>query len=249
MPNTMTIKAEVVIIGAGSAGMSAYKSARQFTDSILVIEEGYYGTTCARVGCMPSKLLIAAAEAAHHARHAGRFGINVAKVEVDDKAVMARLRAERDRFVGFVVEDVESWPDAHKIRGSARFIAPNRLMLGDDTEIEAGRVVIATGSRPVWPSAWDALGDRLIINDDVFDWDDLPSAIAVFGNGVIGLELAQALNRLGVRVKLFGRSGRIGPLTDPIVAEAARAAYAAEYRFSPSSEVVNAGIKWGQPPV
>jgi dihydrolipoamide dehydrogenase len=239
MPNTMTIKAEVVIIGAGSAGMSAYKSARQFNDSILVIEEGYYGTTCARVGCMPSKLLIAAAEAAHHARHAGRFGINVAKVEVDGKAVMARLRAERDRFVGFVVEDVDSWPDAHKIRGSARFIAPNRLILNDDTEIEAGRVVIATGSRPVWPSTWDALGDRLIINDDVFDWDDLPSAIAVFGNGVIGLELAQALNRLGVRVKLFGRSGRVGPLTDPVVAEAARAAYAAEYRFPSSSEVVS----------
>jgi dihydrolipoamide dehydrogenase len=119
-------------------------------------------------------------------------------------------------------------------------------MLGDDTEIEAGRVVIATGSRPVWPSAWDALGDRLIINDDVFDWDDLPSAIAVFGNGVIGLELAQALNRLGVRVKLFGRSGRIGPLTDPIVAEAARAAYAAEYRFSPSSEVVSVKCEGNQ---
>ena len=239
MPNTRTIKAEVVIIGAGSAGMSAYKSARQFTDSVLVIEEGYYGTTCARVGCMPSKLLIAAAEAAHHARHAGQFGINVAKVEVDGKAVMARLRAERDRFVGFVVEDVDSWPDAHKIRGSARFVAPNRLMLNDGTKIEAGRVVIATGSRPAWPSTWDALGNRLIINDDVFDWDELPSAIAVFGNGVIGLELAQALNRLGVRVKLFGRSGRVGPLTDPIVAEAALAAYAAEYRFSPSSEIVS----------
>jgi dihydrolipoamide dehydrogenase len=238
MPQTRSIKADVVIIGAGSAGMSAYKSARQFTDSVLVIEEGHYGTTCARVGCMPSKLLIAAAEAAHHVQHAGRFGIKVSQPEVDGKAVMARLRTERDRFVGFVVEDVEGWPDAHKIRGSARFVAPGRLMLDDGTEIEAGRVVIATGSRPVWPSAWNALGDRLIINDDVFDWDDLPSSVAVFGNGVIGLELAQALGRLGVRVKLFGRSGRVGPLTDPVVAKAAFAAYAAEYRFSPSARVV-----------
>ena len=239
MPQTRSIKADVVIIGAGSAGMSAYKSARQFTDSILVIEEGNYGTTCARVGCMPSKLLIAAAEAAHHAHHAARFGINVSQVTVDGKAVMARVRAERDRFVGFVVEDVEGWPDAHKIRGSARFVAPGRLMLDDGTAIEAGRVVIATGSRAVWPAAWNALGDRLIINDDVFDWDDLPSSVAVFGNGVIGLELAQALGRLGVRVKLFGRSGRVGPLTDPAVAEAARDAYAAEYRFSPSAQVVS----------
>lgn len=238
MPDTRTLKADVVIIGAGSAGMSAYKSARRFTDSILVIEEGHYGTTCARVGCMPSKLLIAAAEAAHHARHSDRFGINVAKVEVDGKAVMARLRAERDRFVGFVVEDVDGWPDAHKIRGSAHFVSPNRLMLDDETEIEAGRVVIATGSRSIWPAAWNALGDQLIVNDDVFDWGDLPSAVAVFGNGVIGLELGQALDRLGVRVKLFGRSGRVGPLTDPVVAEAARTAFAAEYRFSPSVEVL-----------
>lgn len=239
MPETRIIKADVVIIGAGSAGMSAYKSARQFTDSVLVIEEGHYGTTCARVGCMPSKLLIAAAEAAHHARHADRFGINVAGLHVDGKAVMARLRAERDRFVGFVVEDVDGWPDAHKVRGSARFVGPNRLELDGGTQIDAGRVVIATGSRPSWPAAWNALGDRLIINDDVFDWDDLPSAVAVFGNGVIGLELAQALDRLDVRVKLFGRSGRVGPLTDPVVASAAQAAYAAEYRFSPSSEVVS----------
>lgn len=239
MPETRIIKADVVIIGAGSAGMSAYKSARQFTESVLVIEESHYGTTCARVGCMPSKLLIAAAEAAHHARHAERFGINVAGLQVDGKAVMARLRAERDRFVGFVVEDVGGWPDAHKVRGSARFVGPNRLTLDDGTQIDAGRVVIATGSRPSWPAAWNELGDRLIINDDVFDWDDLPSAVAVFGNGVIGLELAQALNRLGVRVKLFGRSGRVGPLTDPVVASAAQAAYAAEYRFSPSSDVVS----------
>lgn len=239
MPQTRITKADVVIIGAGSAGMSAYKSARQFTDSVLVIEEGHYGTTCARVGCMPSKLLIAAAEAAHHARHADRFGINVAGLHVDGKAVMARLRAERDRFVGFVVEDVDGWPDAHKVCGSARFVGPNRLTLDDGTQIDAGRVVIATGSRPSWPAAWNALGDRLIINDDVFDWDDLPSAVAVFGNGVIGLELAQALDRLGVRVKLFGRSGRVGPLTDPDVASAAQAAYAAEYRFSPSSDVVS----------
>ena len=76
MPQSRPIKAEVVIIGAGSAGMSAYKSARNFTDSILVIEEAHYGTTCARVGCMPSKLLIAAAEAAHTITHAARFGVH-----------------------------------------------------------------------------------------------------------------------------------------------------------------------------
>ena len=239
MPHSATLTADIVILGAGSAGMSAYKAARRLTDSILVIEAGAYGTTCARVGCMPSKLLIAAANAAHHALHAGRFGVQVDAVAIDGRAVMASVRAERDRFVGFVVDDVEGWPEAHRVRGRARFIGPNRLVLEDGRTIEAGRVVIATGSRPAWPQAWDALGDRLIVNDDVFDWQDLPASVAVFGNGVIGLELAQALHRLGVRIKLFGLGGSVGPLTDPAIVAAARAAFAAEYRFAPDADVVS----------
>ena len=73
------------------------------------------------------------------------------------------------------------------------------------------------------PEAWRrALGDRLIVNDDVFDWNDLPRSVAVVGAGVIGLELAQALHRLGVRVRLYGRSERVGPLTDPALQALAR---------------------------
>lgn len=238
MENVSVLKVDVAIIGAGSAGMSAYKSARRFTDSIVVIEEAAYGTTCARVGCMPSKLLIAASEAAYHAGEAGKFGVRTGSIQVDGKAIMARVKEERDRFVGFVVDDVVSWPDAHKLLGSARFVGPNRLVLDDNTLIEADRIVIATGSRPTWPSAWNDFGERLIINDDVFDWDDLPGAVAVFGNGVIGLELAQALHRLGVRVKLFGLGGLVGPLTDPAIIETARQAFAADYRFLPASEVL-----------
>ena len=68
-------KVKVAIIGAGTAGMVAYQRARKHTDSVLLIEGKQYGTTCARVGCMPSKLLIAAADAAHAARSTGLFGI------------------------------------------------------------------------------------------------------------------------------------------------------------------------------
>ena len=64
--------------------------------------------------------------------------------------------------------------------------------------------------------------DRLLVNDDVFDWDTLPASLAVVGTGVIGLELAQALHRLGVRVRLYGRGGRVGPLTDPVLQEETR---------------------------
>lgn len=106
-----TINVDVAIIGAGTAGMSAYRAALAHTKNVLVIEAGVYGTTCARVGCMPSKLLIAAAEAAHSAQHAAPFGVVVDSVKVDGQAVMKRVREERDRYVGFVVDSVESWPN------------------------------------------------------------------------------------------------------------------------------------------
>ncbi|HSQ73665.1 MAG TPA: dihydrolipoyl dehydrogenase, partial [Rubrivivax sp.] len=88
---------------------------------------------------------------------------------------------------------------------------------------------IATGSRPAVPDDWRrALGERLIVNDDVFEWQTLPASVAVAGTGVIGLELAQALHRLGVRVHLYGRSGHIGPLTDPALQALAREIFAGE---------------------
>lgn len=220
-----TLTTDVAVIGAGTAGMSAWRAARAHTPDVLLIERAQYGTTCARVGCMPSKLLIAAAEAAHAIEQAGVFGVHGGGLRIDGEAVMARVRAERDRFVGFVVEAVEGWPVEHRLMGHARFVGPQALQVqtaDGPVHVQAGRVVIATGSRPAMPAAWrSALGDRLIVNDDVFDWRTLPRAVAVVGAGVIGLELAQALHRLGVRVRLYGRGARLGPLTDPALQKVA----------------------------
>jgi dihydrolipoamide dehydrogenase len=226
------IDTDVAIIGAGTAGMSAYRAALEHTPRVLLIESGVYGTTCARVGCMPSKLLIAAADAAHAAADASRFGVSAGPVAIDGRAVMARVRSERDRFVGFVVDAVQHWPAEHRLVGQARFIDDRTLHVGA-TRVRAGRIVIATGSRPAVPESWRAaLGDRLIVNDDVFDWDDLPRSAAVVGAGVVGLELAQALHRLGVRVRLYGRGARVGPLTDPALQGLARQVFAAELPLS-----------------
>ena len=139
---------DVAIIGSGTAGMGAYRAALEHTDSIAMIESGPYGTTCARVGCMPSKLLISAADAAHHARHTDQFGVGVKGVKVDGKAVLDRVRRERDRFVGFVIESVEGFKPEHRIRGYARFKDDHTLIIDDHTELKAKRIVIATGSRP-----------------------------------------------------------------------------------------------------
>ena len=184
---------DVAIIGAGTAGLGAYRAAKQHTDSVVMIESGPYGTTCARVGCMPSKLLIAAAEAAHQAADTDAFGIRInGEISVDGEAVMARVKSERDRFVGFVLDSVKRIPAGDKLTGYARFEGPNALVVDDHTRVHAKRVVIASGSRPSYPSFFEAAGDRLIINDDVFEWDNLPKSVAVFGPGVIRLELGQA---------------------------------------------------------
>ncbi|GAA63960.1 dihydrolipoamide dehydrogenase [Pseudoalteromonas sp. BSi20311] len=231
------LQTDVVVIGAGTAGLSAYRNAKQFTQNVLMIESGPYGTTCARVGCMPSKLLIAAAEAAHSIEMAPAFGVHSSKPVIDGKAVMARVKSERDRFAGFVVEAVDEIPSEDKIRGYAQFLDANRVQIDEHTIITAKRFVVATGSRPSYPGVFNNFGDRLIINDDVFDWDDLPESVAVFGPGVIGLEIGQALHRLGVKVKLFGVGGAIGPLTDPVVKDYANTVFAEEFYVDTDSNV------------
>lgn len=224
------LNVDVAVIGGGTAGLGAYRAAKLATPSVVMIEGGAYGTTCARVGCMPSKLLIAAAEAVHQIERAPGFGVYPAgKTTINGREVMDRVKRERDRFVGFVLEGVDEIPATDKIQGNARFIDDNTLQVDDHTRIVAQRIVIATGSRPSWPAAWNALGDRLIVNDDVFNWTDLPDSVAVFGPDVIGLELGQALHRLGVETKVFGVGGAVGPLTDSTVRNYAAKALGEEF--------------------
>ena len=206
-------KVDVAVIGAGSAGLPAYRAARMHTEKVVLIEGGVYGTTCARVGCMPSKLLIAAAEAAHSIETASKFGVYSSKPTINGHDVMKRVRSERDRFVGFVLESVENIDQNNHFRGHAQFI-DNHTIQVEDKIIEAKSVVISTGSSPKLMSMFNGLGDRLVVNDDIFDWDTLPESVAVFGPGVIGLELGQALHRLGVRIRIFGLSGSLKPLSD-----------------------------------
>jgi len=234
-------RVEVAVIGAGTAGMTAFRAARAATESVLLIEGERYGTTCARAGCMPSKLLIAAAEAAHMVEKAPAFGVETAPPRINGRAVMDRVRRERDRFVGFVVETVEDWPAEQRLMGRARFVDDHTLEVegadGSQHRVIAERIVIATGSTTVWPRFFEAVGDLLATSDDIFDWEDLPESVAVFGGGVIGLELGQALHRLGVRIRLFGKGGGIATLTDPEVRAAALAALGGEFPFDPDAPV------------
>lgn len=234
------IKVDVAIIGAGSAGMVAFRKAKESTDSVVLIEGGHYGTTCARVGCMPSKLLISAADAAYSIEEAPGFGvIPQGQTVIDGAAVMRRVRSERDRFVGFVLDTIELIPDENKISGYAKFLDDNTLKIDDHTTVEARSVVIATGSSPSILPMFEAARDRLIVNDDIFYWEDLPESVVVFGAGIIGLELGQALHRLGVRVKILSKFGLVGPLNHPEIIGYADITFQNEFYLDTDSDTLD----------
>jgi len=216
------IACDVAVIGAGTAGIAAYRAARKAGARTLLIEAGPGGTTCARVGCMPSKLLIEAASAAQAARDAGLFGLHVPEVGIDGRAVLERVRRERDRFVRLVFEDLETFPDGERIAGRARFLDRDRLAVGEDLRVRFRAAVIATGSSPAVPKPLAGLGARVLTTDTVFELPDLPRTLAVIGGGPVGIELAQAMARLGIETTLIEGGRSLAGLSEPgLVAEAA----------------------------
>lgn len=220
---------DVAILGAGTAGLSARRTAKKAGATALMIDPGPFGTTCARVGCMPSKLLIAAAEVAHSATEAAPFGIEIPEVKVDGPAVMKRVQAERDRFVGFVNDAIETAKEEGELLvGRGRVTGPGTLQVDDHTQVNFKRLVIATGSSSFTPPPFRGLEQVMLSNEEVFEMDDLPSSMLVVGLGVIGLELGQAFARLGVRVTLVGLGGTVGPLSDPAVKKEALEVFSRE---------------------
>lgn len=226
-------KVDVAILGAGTAGLGARRAVQRAGLSVRLFDGGALGTTCARVGCMPSKLLIAAADRAHDARTGEVFGVH-ADVRVDGPAVLGRVREERDRFVGFVEKTLEEADAAGELtRSHARLVAPG-VLEADGEAVHFERLVIATGSSPRIPGPYRDLPEGVLLTSaDVFELDDLPSSVLVVGLGPIGLELGQALHRLGVRVTLLGLGGRIATLEDPEVRAAAARALGRELELYP----------------
>ncbi|MBW8367590.1 MAG: dihydrolipoyl dehydrogenase [Arenimonas sp.] len=220
MKNIETV--DVAIIGAGSAGLAALRQVRKRTESFVIINDGAYGTTCARVGCMPSKALIEAAHAFHARRRLGTFGIRGGEaLSVDLPAVMARVRELRDFFVAGVVKATDAL-DERSIAGRARLLGAGHLAVGE-REFRAKRIILAPGSHPIVPGPWRAFGDRVQTSDSIFELPTLPPRVAVIGLGAIGIEFAQAMAQLGIQVTAFGRGTRLAGLTDSKVNAAMRA--------------------------
>jgi len=197
-----TIETDLLVIGAGSGGLSVAAGAAQMGARVVLIEKGEMGGDCLNYGCVPSKALLAAAKAAHAPAAMGRFGIEVTGAKVNFPKVHEHVRGviaaiaphdSQERFEGFGV---------HVIRAEARFEGRREVAAGGQ-HIRARRIVVATGSTPNLPPIPGLEDVAYLTNETVFDLTELPEHLAIVGAGPIGMEMAQAFRRLGSRVTVL----------------------------------------------
>lgn len=204
---------DICIIGAGSGGLSVAAGAAKLGFHVCLIERAEMGGDCLNTGCVPSKSLIAAANAAHGFRTAQKFGIEATELEIDFAAVKDHVHDiikqiephdSQDRFEGLGV---------HVIRETAKFISPKEVQAGNRT-IKAKYFVIATGSRAAIPSIQGLDETKIYTNDTIFDLKEKPEHLIIIGGGPIGIEMAQAHHRLGCKVSVV-EAQTILPKDDP----------------------------------
>lgn len=215
------ITVDVAIIGAGTAGLYALREVRRAGRSFVLIDHGPLGTTCARVGCMPSKLALHAADLWQSRLDMPAIGVAYSEaLQLDNAITWAALRKQRDFFSNNAANKARAAAGKQLIEGRARFLEPTLLEVesAEGTHvIRAGAVIIATGSRPFIPDWLAPFADRIVTTDTLFEMAELPARIGVLGLGALGLEMGLALSRLGIEVTAAGGSSLAG-IDDPQVA-------------------------------
>jgi pyruvate/2-oxoglutarate dehydrogenase complex dihydrolipoamide dehydrogenase (E3) component len=200
---TELITPDICVIGAGSGGLTVAAAAAAFGVPVVLIEKGRMGGECLNTGCVPSKALIAAARRVHGLTGLDAFGIAAAPPQVDFARVHDHVQQviaaiapndSKARFTGLGVR---------VIAGHARFKDKDTVAVGDDVEIKARRVVVATGSSPAVPAIPGLERVAFLTNETVFDLKVCPQHLIVVGAGPMGLELAQAFRRLGAAVTVL----------------------------------------------
>ena len=205
---------DTVIIGAGTAGLAALREVRKRSARFLIVNEGPWGTTCARVGCMPSKTLIEAANALHRRHQLQELGLRGGQALVADiPAVLERVRNLRDDFVAGALRATDALASHQRVAGRAALLGPHAVDI-DGTVHATRSVILATGSRPKVPQEWLAFGDRILTTDTLFEQPTLGPRVAVIGMGPIGVEISQALARLGLEVAAFTTAPELAGLSD-----------------------------------
>lgn len=203
------VKADLCIIGAGAAGLSAAAAAAALGQRVVLIEKHRMGGDCLNYGCVPSKALLAAAKRAHAMRTSGPFGIRSVIPQIDPSAVRAHIQqviaaiAPNDSVERFSALGVQV------IQAAGRFVDRETVAAGD-YRIKARRFVIATGSSPLVPPIPGLDGVPYFTNETIFDNTERIERLIVVGGGPVGLELAQAHLRLGCRVGVLEAQKALG---------------------------------------
>ena len=204
----MTERFDLIVIGAGSAGLTAAGGVAMFGRKVVLIEAGAMGGECLNTGCVPSKALLAAAARAQEARDGGRFGVTAAP-SIDWAGVRAHVHGaisviaphdSQERFEGMGIE---------VIRARARFLDGKTLAVGN-RHLTAPRIVIATGSKPNIPDLQGLADVPYLTNETLFELDVLPEHLIVLGAGAVGVEMAQAFRRLGATVTVIAPKPPLG---------------------------------------
>jgi dihydrolipoamide dehydrogenase len=211
---------DVIIIGAGPGGYVCALRAAQLGLKVACVEKrATLGGTCLNIGCIPSKALLQSSENFHAASHDfAAHGVDIPEVKLD----LARMMARKGEVVTANVKGVEFLFRKNKVtwlKGSARIVAPGRLLVGD-TEYEAKNIVIATGSESVPLPGVDVDERQIVTSTGGLELDEVPERLVVIGGGYIGLELGSVWRRLGSQVTVIEFLDRLVPTMDAEVARA-----------------------------
>lgn len=214
--------ADLAIIGTGGAGMAAALKAAENGKNVAIIERGTLGGTCVNIGCVPSKTLIRAAEAAHMAKAHPFEGVATTFDGIDWDV----LRRRKDELVSELRKTkhgdvLARFQDRISLkRATARFIDPQTLMLDNGEIIHSRRILIATGVRPRKLALPGSRPDSFLDSTSLMDTPRFPRSLVVIGGRAIALELGQAFARLGSQVTLLQRSERLLPEHEPEIGQA-----------------------------
>ncbi len=204
---------DIVVIGAGSAGITAAKTARGFGKKVALIEQGKIGGECTWTGCVPSKALIKAANIAHDLKSADRWGIGH-QGAIDTSNVMAYVHERIQAIYQTEKPDLFEKQGIKVIAQTCRFIDAHSLEFADKTVVTAKKIIICTGSKPFVPPIEGIDTVNYKTNETFFDQTKLPRSLIILGGGPIGAEMASACNRLGVNVTMIEMQERILPRED-----------------------------------
>lgn len=196
------IKTDVLVIGAGSGGLSVAAGASQMGADVVLLEGHKMGGDCLNYGCIPSKALIAAAKVAHAQANAAQFGIANQVPDVDFAAVMDHVAGVIAQIAPVDSQERFERLGVRVIRDYGSFVSPSEVQAGN-TIIAARRIVIATGSRPLVPPVPGLETVPYLTNETLFDLREKPEHLLIVGGGPIGMEMAQAFVRLGSRVTVI----------------------------------------------